>query len=176
MGAFTVSTAGPKAGEWPLYTLCGDFREFDGTGVINAGSGILLGGHGVLTSESIAGGALINVYTRMGSVYTQRLAAGYSSAATGENSIALGFVSQASEANSIVIGKGLRSGAASQVVVGRFNAVTTEEQRQGVFIVGAGEHSNAHKNALRVTDGGLVLINPAPDIPMHTDFQKGQIP
>jgi hypothetical protein len=72
--------------------------------------------------------------------------------------------------NGTAIGTQVASGAGGQVVVGRYNV----SRADGAFIVGAGA-SETPRNALRVTDGGMVLVQPDGDISMG-EFQSGEQP
>lgn len=103
-------------------------------------------------------------------------AIGGSLEASGAMSIALGFSSVARGDSSIVIGTSLEANN-HQMVVGRHNDPTTDDsgdRKQGVFVVGAGT-AETKKNAMRITDDGVILIQPQGDISMG-EFMSGEQP
>ncbi|MGC3991378.1 MAG: hypothetical protein QM796_17185 [Chthoniobacteraceae bacterium] len=107
-------------------------------------------------------------------------------ASQGTGTLAVGDSSTfAGVSNSAALGSGVTSSESGQVVVGRYNDTTVNtstgvDKTKGAFVVGAGSYNatsgvTTPLNALRVTDGGAVLVHPSGDIPM-TGFQSGEQP
>ena len=84
-------------------------------------------------------------------------------------------------AGGIWAGEGLSASMAPQFVLGKFNNAAPDntttpptDRTKGVFIIGAGT-SAIPKNAMRVTEDGTILIQPAGDIDVG-DFNEGERP